>query len=79
MEQRAPSGEPDLSVITATELATLARTVAEVSDSLLIADTDTGFGGPLNIARTIAMYEAAGLTGCHIESPRLLSLSWSLL
>jgi hypothetical protein len=26
-----------------------------------------GFGGPLNVARTIAMYEAAGIAGCHIE------------
>jgi len=41
--------------------------VVEVSDVPVIADADTGFGGPLNVARTIAMYEAAGLAGCHIE------------
>ncbi|KZV87043.1 carboxyphosphonoenolpyruvate mutase [Exidia glandulosa HHB12029] len=60
-------GEPDLSVITATEMAQLGRMVVEVVDVPVIADADTGFGGPLNIARTIAMYEAAGIAGCHIE------------
>lgn len=48
-------------------MAEVARMVVEVSDVPVVADADTGFGGPLNIARTIAMYEAAGLAGCHIE------------
>ncbi|EPQ53671.1 carboxyphosphonoenolpyruvate mutase [Gloeophyllum trabeum ATCC 11539] len=60
-------GEPDLSVMTATEFAQLARMIVEVSDVPVIADADTGFGGPLNIARTIALYESAGVAGCHIE------------
>ncbi|RDX46711.1 carboxyphosphonoenolpyruvate mutase [Lentinus brumalis] len=60
-------GEPDLSVITATELADTARMIVGVSDAPVIADADTGFGGPLNVARTIALYEAAGVAGCHIE------------
>ena len=38
-----------------------------VSTVPIIADADTGFGGPLNVARTIALYEAAGVAGCHIE------------
>lgn len=46
--------------------------IVEVSDVPIIADADTGFGGPLNITRTIAMYEAAGLAGCHIEGSHLL-------
>ncbi|KDQ57256.1 hypothetical protein JAAARDRAFT_194412 [Jaapia argillacea MUCL 33604] len=53
--------------MTATEFAQLARMIVEVSDVPVVADADTGFGGPLNVARTIAMYEAAGLAGCHIE------------
>lgn len=60
-------GEPDLSVITATELADAARMMAGVSSVPIIADADTGFGGPLNVARTIALYESAGVAGCHIE------------
>ncbi|KAI0692940.1 carboxyphosphonoenolpyruvate mutase [Cytidiella melzeri] len=60
-------GEPDLSVITADELANTARMMAGVSSVPIIADADTGFGGPLNVARTIALYESAGVAGCHIE------------
>lgn len=60
-------GEPDLSVITGTELANTARVITEISNVPVIADADTGFGGPLNVARTIALYESAGVAGCHIE------------
>lgn len=60
-------GEPDLSVITGTELANTARMIVGISTAPVIADADTGFGGPLNVARTIALYEAAGVAGCHIE------------
>lgn len=60
-------GEPDLSVITGTELANTARMIVGISTVPIIADADTGFGGPLNVARTIALYEAAGVAGCHIE------------
>lgn len=34
---------------------------------MLPSDADTGFGGPLNIRRTIRLYEHAGIAGCHIE------------
>ncbi|GJE89451.1 isocitrate lyase/PEP mutase family protein [Phanerochaete sordida] len=60
-------GEPDLSVITASELANTARMTVGVTSVPIVADADTGFGGPLNVARTIALYEAAGVAGCHIE------------
>ncbi|KAJ3548518.1 hypothetical protein NM688_g5288 [Phlebia brevispora] len=60
-------GEPDLSVITADELADAARMMVGVATVPIIADADTGFGGPLNVARTIALYESAGVAGCHIE------------
>ncbi|KAJ9493302.1 hypothetical protein H2202_011239 [Exophiala xenobiotica] len=33
----------------------------------VIADADTGFGGPLNIRRTVELYEHAGVAGLHIE------------
>ncbi|TBU58120.1 carboxyphosphonoenolpyruvate mutase [Dichomitus squalens] len=60
-------GEPDLSVITSNELADVARMMVGIADAPVIADADTGFGGPLNVARTIALLEAAGVAGCHIE------------
>jgi len=60
-------GEPDLSVMTQTEFAKLGEMIATHTDLPVIADADTGFGGPLNIARTIKLYEHAGIAGCHIE------------
>lgn len=60
-------GEPDLSVMTQTEFAEVGEMLVQHSNLPVIADADTGFGGPLNIARTIKLYEHAGIAGCHIE------------
>ena len=60
-------GEPDLGITTATEMADNARTIARASNVPVIADADTGFGGPVNVARTVHLYEAAGVAGLHIE------------
>lgn len=42
-------------------IANLDRTVP------LIADADTGYGGPNMVARTVAAYERSGVAGLHIE------------
>lgn len=60
-------GEPDLSVMTQTEFAEVCEVVVRHTELPVIADADTGFGGPLNIARTVSLYEHAGVAGCHIE------------
>ncbi|KAH8816693.1 carboxyphosphonoenolpyruvate mutase [Xylogone sp. PMI_703] len=60
-------GEPDLSIMTQTEFAEVGEMVVQHSNVPVIADADTGFGGPLNIARTVRLYEHAGIAGCHIE------------
>ncbi|RYP06601.1 hypothetical protein DL764_003053 [Monosporascus ibericus] len=60
-------GEPDLSVMTQTEFADVARLIVMHTDLPVIADADTGFGGPLNIRRTVELYEHAGVAGLHIE------------
>ncbi|KAK4102446.1 Phosphoenolpyruvate/pyruvate domain-containing protein [Parathielavia hyrcaniae] len=41
--------------------------VAQNTRLPVIADADTSFGGPLNIRRTVRLYEHAGVAGCHIE------------
>jgi 2-methylisocitrate lyase-like PEP mutase family enzyme len=41
--------------------------IAEASGLPLIADADTGYGGPINVRRTIQAYERAGVAGVHIE------------
>ncbi|WP_026819706.1 methylisocitrate lyase [Arthrobacter castelli] len=63
----ADLGLPDIGLTTLTEVATRARQMARMSDLPAIVDADTGFGEPLNLARTIQEFEDAGLAGCHIE------------
>jgi len=60
-------GEPDLSVMTMTEFTDVAEMIVTHTDLPVIADADTGFGGPHNIRRTVQLYEHAGVAGIHIE------------
>ena len=53
-------GYPDLGIITETEMVASARDIVAVTDIPVIADADTGYGGILNIQRTIRNYERAG-------------------
>lgn len=63
----ADLGLPDLGLTTATEVAYRANQVSRMIDVPLIVDADTGFGEPLNTARSIQTLEDAGVAGCHIE------------
>ena len=60
-------GEPDLGITALSEMVENARTIARSRTSRSIADADTGFGGPVNVARTVHLYEEAGVAGIHIE------------
>ncbi|MET4700409.1 2-methylisocitrate lyase-like PEP mutase family enzyme [Constrictibacter sp. MBR-5] len=60
-------GWPDVGLLTMTEMADNAQRIAEASGLPLIADADTGYGGPLNVQRTIRTYERAGVSALHIE------------
>jgi len=60
-------GQPDLGLATLSEMVENARVIANVSDVPVICDADTGFGGPVNVARTVNLYEMAGVAGIHIE------------
>ena len=60
-------GEPDLGLITLTELAERAGRIAQAVSVPVIADCDTGFGGVHNVKRTIREYERVGVAGLHIE------------
>ena len=63
----ASRGLPDLGLVTSQELAERARDIVRATDLPLIVDADTGFGEPMNVARTIQELEDAGLAGTHIE------------
>jgi 2,3-dimethylmalate lyase len=60
-------GRPDVGLLTMTEMAGNAARIADCVDIPVIADADTGYGNPLNVIRTIAAYEAAGVAAMHIE------------
>ena len=60
-------GLPDIGLTTLTEVAARGRATAVRTSLPSIIDADTGFGGPLNAARTVRELEDAGLAGCHFE------------
>jgi len=63
----ADLGLPDIGLTTATEVTQRAGQIARMTNLPAIVDADTGFGEPMNVARTIQGLEDAGLSGCHIE------------
>ncbi|MBH1938860.1 methylisocitrate lyase [Streptomyces sp. AV19] len=63
----ADLGLPDIGLTTAGELADRARQIARVTGLPLLVDADTGFGEPMNAARTVQLLEDAGAAGLHLE------------
>ena len=60
-------GYPDLALATMTEMVANAADIAAAIEVPVIADADTGYGGILNIQRTIRQYERSGVAAVHIE------------
>lgn len=60
-------GMPDVGLLTMTEMVDNAARIAEASGLPLIADADNGYGGVLNVRRTVQAYERAGAAAIHIE------------
>lgn len=60
-------GLPDVGLTTLSEVATRGGQIARSTDLPCLIDADTGFGEPMNVARTVQELEEAGLAGCHIE------------
>jgi methylisocitrate lyase len=63
----ADLGLPDIGLTTLSEVAGRAGAIATASDLPTLVDADTGFGEPANVARSIHVFEEAGLAGCHLE------------
>jgi len=63
----ADLGLPDIGLTTLTEVATRAQQIARMTDLPSLVDADTGFGEPMNVARTVQTLEDAGVAGLHIE------------
>lgn len=60
-------GYPDLGLTSMTEVARAARCIAGAVTIPVIADADTGYGGTLNVWRTVQEFEGIGVAGLHIE------------
>ncbi len=63
----ADLGLPDIGLTTATEVTNRAQQIARMTDLPTLADADTGFGEVLNLARTVQIFEDAGISAIHIE------------
>lgn len=60
-------GEPDLGLLTQTEMLEAARSVCGSVKIPVIVDADTGYGNPLNVFRTVNQLIDAGAAGCFLE------------
>ena len=58
---------PDASIMTMTEFLAVASNMVESCKIPVIADCDTGFGGPSNISHMIKKYENSGIAAVSIE------------
>ncbi|HEX3678597.1 MAG TPA: methylisocitrate lyase [Galbitalea sp.] len=63
----ADLGLPDIGLTTLTEVATRGGQITRMTDLPALIDADTGFGEPMNVARTVQTLEDAGVAGLHIE------------
>ena len=60
-------GEPDVGLLTQTEMLDRARHVCMSVNLPIIVDADTGYGNPLNVIRTVNELIATGAAGCFLE------------
>ncbi len=63
----ADLGLPDIGLTTLTEVAARGAQIARTTELPTLIDADTGFGEPMNAARTVQEMENAGISGLHIE------------
>ncbi len=60
-------GVADVGLMTLTESRDHCAHIAEATSIPIIADADTGYGGPESAARTVGMLESVGVSGIHLE------------
>jgi len=60
-------GAPDSSQLSLTEMSQMYSRLADATALPILADADTGFGNVTNVARTVRLYEKAGVAGLFLE------------
>jgi methylisocitrate lyase len=63
----ADLGMPDIGLTTLSEVAGRSGQIARATSLPVLADADTGFGEPMNVARAVQELEDSGVAGLHIE------------
>ena len=58
---------PDASILTMTEFLNASSNIVESCKIPVIADCDTGYGGPTNVSHTVRKFESAGVSAICIE------------
>jgi 2-methylisocitrate lyase-like PEP mutase family enzyme len=61
------TGVPDIGLLTMSEVIDRTRQIVDAVACPVIADADTGYGGVLNVARTVREFERVGVAGLHLE------------
>ncbi len=60
-------GQPDIGLLTGSEMVDNARRIAAATTLPVIADADTGYGNPVNVIRTVREFERAGVAAVQLE------------
>lgn len=61
------TGVPDIGLMTLSEVLDRTRQIIDAVGCPVIADADTGYGGNLNVARTVREFERIGVAALHLE------------
>ncbi len=64
------AGLPDTGLLSMSEVAKQAGNIAKAVNIPVIADIDTGFGGPAEVRKTVKVFEKSGVAGIQIEDQR---------
>jgi 2-methylisocitrate lyase-like PEP mutase family enzyme len=65
------AGEPDMGALSQTQMFDHIRRVARATNLPIFADADTGYGGMLDVQRTMRLWEEAGASCLHLEDQAL--------
>ena len=60
-------GMPDVGLLTEAEMVDNTSRIYDASGLCIVADADTGYGGPANVRRAVRDFEKAGAAALHLE------------
>lgn len=61
------TGNPDIGLLTMTEVISRLREIVTATSLPVIADADNGYGNAINVRRTMQEFINIGVAGCHLE------------